>query len=128
MRAKISPLAWDLIRKVTTLEIDRLKLSKLNLQDHNFVHGDCIPADALLESQIRTDPKERWKIYPLYLDHLKTKARSLGLWDLFFHKLYTEGVGLSNLEYAIVAEITGRGKLAPEVGTKMIQLGLTILR
>lgn len=52
---------------------------------------------------------------PPVLEELKAKARSLGLWNLFLGKDYAEGAGLSNLEYALIAELTGRSpKLAPE--------------
>ena len=39
------------------------------------------------------------------------KARSAGLWNLF---LPAES-GLSQLEYAIIAEVTGRSPIAPEI-------------
>lgn len=49
------------------------------------------------------------------MEELKAKARSLGLWNLFLGKEYPEGPGLTNLEYALIAELTGRSpKLAPE--------------
>ena len=45
------------------------------------------------------------------LDDLKAEARKRGLWNLFHHEL----AGLSNLEYASVAEITGWSPvIAPE--------------
>lgn len=57
-----------------------------------------------------------WKqVIPPILEELKTKARALGLWNLFLGRDYTEGAGLTNLEYSLIAEITGRcPKLAPE--------------
>lgn len=54
-----------------------------------------------------------WTTPPL-LDELKNKARSEGLWNLFFPD-NEHGVGLSNLEYAPLAEIMGRISWAPEV-------------
>ena len=48
---------------------------------------------------------------PPVLEELKTEARKRGLWNLFHHELG----GLSNLEYASVAEITGWSPhIAPE--------------
>jgi acyl-CoA dehydrogenase len=48
------------------------------------------------------------------VDELKAKARAEGLWNLFLpDKEY--GAGLTNLEYAPLAEITGRVGWAPEV-------------
>lgn len=52
---------------------------------------------------------------PPVIEELKAKARSLGLWNLFLGKDYAEGAGLSNLEYSLIAELTGRSpKIAPE--------------
>jgi acyl-CoA dehydrogenase len=49
------------------------------------------------------------------LNELKAKARALGLWNLFLAKPYKEGIGLTNVEYAIAAEIMGRSaRIAPE--------------
>ncbi|MDP2271863.1 MAG: acyl-CoA dehydrogenase family protein [Archangium sp.] len=55
----------------------------------------------------------RWRVHPL-VETLKAKARAAGLWNLFLpdEKL---GAGLSTLEYAPIAEATGRSLLAPEV-------------
>lgn len=55
------------------------------------------------------------KVIPPVLEELKAKARSLGLWNLFLGQEYPEGAGLTNLEYSLIAEVTGRcPKLAPE--------------
>ena len=48
------------------------------------------------------------------VDELKTKARAEGLWNLFLPDV-EYGAGLTNLEYAPLAEITGRVPWAPEV-------------
>ena len=48
------------------------------------------------------------------METLKNKAKALGLWNLFLPKQYPEGAGLTNLEYATLAEITGWSTLAPE--------------
>ena len=45
---------------------------------------------------------------------LKRKARALGLWNLFLPKYHAEGPGLTNLEYAHLAEVMGRYPLASE--------------
>lgn len=59
--------------------------------------------------------ENRWKVIPPVLEELKAKARSLGLWNLFLGLSYKEGAGLTNLEYSLIAELTGRSpKLAPE--------------
>ncbi|GAB2688163.1 acyl-CoA dehydrogenase family protein [Kitasatospora kifunensis] len=55
----------------------------------------------------------RWDRPPV-LDELKTKARAQGLWNLFLPHS-PAGAGLTNLQYAPLAEITGRSPfLAPE--------------
>ncbi|HEX2416767.1 MAG TPA: acyl-CoA dehydrogenase family protein [Micromonosporaceae bacterium] len=47
------------------------------------------------------------------MEELKAKARAQGLWNLFLpDERY--GAGLSNVEYAQVAELTGRSFIAPE--------------
>src|SRR4051794_19267107 len=48
------------------------------------------------------------------VEELKARARAEGLWNLFLPES-THGAGLSNLEYAPLAEIMGRVSWAPEV-------------
>ena len=51
---------------------------------------------------------------PPVIDELKAEARSRGLWNLFLPR-HPEGAGLTNLQYAPLAEITGHSpSLAPE--------------
>ena len=54
-----------------------------------------------------------WKSPPL-MDELKEKAKNAGLWNLFLPES-THGAGLTNLEYAPLAEIMGRVFFASEV-------------
>lgn len=57
-------------------------------------------------------------IYPVsFMEDLKTLARAEGLWNLFLPALHDDepGQGLSNLEYAPLAEIMGRVSWASEV-------------
>ena len=54
--------------------------------------------------------------YPPHLDELKELAREAGLWNLFLTLHGTEGgAGLTNVEYAPLAEIMGRTPNAAEV-------------
>ncbi|RUP47656.1 acyl-CoA dehydrogenase/oxidase [Jimgerdemannia flammicorona] len=73
----------------------------------DFVENDCMPAEKVFEAQLGQG-ENRWKVVPPIMEELKTKARSLGLWNLFLTKEYPEGAGLSNLEYALMAEVMGR--------------------
>ena len=56
---------------------------------------------------------QRWTI-PTVMEKLKAQARSAGLWNLFLPDS-KHGLGLSNLDYAPLAEIMGRSLIAPEV-------------
>ena len=56
---------------------------------------------------------QRWTI-PTVMEKLKAQARSAGLWNLFLPDS-KHGSGLSNLDYAPLAEIMGRSLIAPEV-------------
>jgi acyl-CoA dehydrogenase len=58
-------------------------------------------------------PGQRWTIPPV-MEQLKQQARADGLWNLFLPDPQL-GAGLSNLDYAPLAEIMGRSLLAPEV-------------
>jgi len=55
----------------------------------------------------------RWRIAP-EIEALKAKAHAAGLWNLFLPDP-VDGAGLSTLEYAPIAEQTGRSLLAPEL-------------
>jgi acyl-CoA dehydrogenase len=60
---------------------------------------------------------EQWRDgagYPVVMEQLKKRAREAGLWNLF-HPHPVDGAGLSNLEYAPLAEVMGRSLIAPEV-------------
>lgn len=61
------------------------------------------------------NPTNRWKRWP-GLDALKVKAQEAGLWNLFLPNNYGAlSPGLSNLEYAPLAEIMGRVIWSSEV-------------
>ena len=49
------------------------------------------------------------------IEELKAQARERGLWNLFLPPVHEHGAGLTNLQYAPLAEITGRSPwIAPE--------------
>ena len=74
---------------------------------------ECVyPAEATIAEQVRAsgDPHH----HPAAMEELKAEAKSRGLWNLF-HPHPGRGPGLSNVEYAPLAEIMGRSPhIAPE--------------
>ncbi len=61
------------------------------------------------------NPDNRWKRWP-GMEALKVKAKEAGLWNLFLPKSYGDlSPGLTNLEYAPLAEIMGRVLWSSEV-------------
>jgi acyl-CoA dehydrogenase len=86
---------------------ERLRESLLAFMDEHVY-----PAEAVYREQIEAsgDPHH----HPPVMEDLKAEARRRGLWNLFLpHKTqWTDG--LSNLDYAPLAEIMGRSRLAPE--------------
>ena len=77
-----------------------------------FVEREIEPVEADHHRELldRDDP---WVVLPL-IDELKAKARAEGLWNLFLpDERY--GAGLSNVEYAPLAERMGRSMIASEV-------------
>ncbi|WP_441344201.1 MULTISPECIES: acyl-CoA dehydrogenase family protein [unclassified Rhodococcus (in: high G+C Gram-positive bacteria)] len=69
------------------------------------------PAEAVYEQQMLESGDPHFQ--PPIIEDLKKEARSRGLWNLF-HPHPEWGPGLTNLEYAPLAEIMGRSLLAPE--------------
>ncbi|EPQ59538.1 acyl-CoA dehydrogenase NM domain-like protein [Gloeophyllum trabeum ATCC 11539] len=83
-----------------------------------FMHEEILPALKVAHAQLPADPEKRWKTVIPIIEELKVKARKLGLWNLFLSKAHypEHGVPLTNLEYAVMAEILGRGgHFAPQV-------------
>ncbi|MGW3043671.1 acyl-CoA dehydrogenase family protein [Kitasatospora sp. NPDC001159] len=76
-----------------------------------FMDEHVHPAEAVLASQLADPAREPWAV-PRVIAELKTEARKQGLWNLFIPGEH--GAGLTNLQYAPLAEITGRSpQLAP---------------
>ena len=69
-----------------------------------------IEEDYHRELQAQDNP---WVVLPI-IDELKAKTKEAGLWNLFLPDA-EHGPGLSNAEYAPLAEIMGRSFIAPEI-------------
>ncbi len=78
-----------------------------------FMAAHVYPNEALYEQQLHAVPGEVFRV-PAIMDELKAKARAEGLWNLFLPHS-SSGAGLTNLEYAPLAEEMGRVYWAPEV-------------
>ncbi len=76
-----------------------------------FMEEHVYPAESVYHEQILSsgDPHS----HPPVMEELKTEARRRGLWNLF-HPHPDWGPGLTNAEYAPLAEITGASQIAPE--------------
>jgi acyl-CoA dehydrogenase len=67
--------------------------------------------EKVFEEQVRESGNKHF--HPPVMEEMKAKARAEGLWNLFLpDKRY--GAGLTNLEYAPLAEIMGRSLIASE--------------
>ncbi|MFF3372401.1 acyl-CoA dehydrogenase family protein [Streptomyces sp. NPDC002680] len=88
------------------------KAEELRTRMAAFMAEYVLPAEAVYDRQLAEadDPHE----LPPIMRELKEKARAEGLWNLFLaHGDW--GAGLTNLEYAPLAELAGRSVMGPEV-------------
>jgi len=86
------------------------KVEGLREQVADFVNTKVIPVEPVFQSQ-KPDIGP-WDTPPI-IEDLKIEARERGLWNLFLPG--DRGAGLTNLEYAPLAEISGRSPwMAPE--------------
>jgi len=89
------------------------KAQGLHEQLLDFMDQHVYPAESVYAEQVAEaeDPHG----HPPIMEELKAEARRRGLWNLFLPHETEWGGGLSNLDYAPLAEITGRSPaLAPE--------------
>jgi acyl-CoA dehydrogenase len=77
----------------------------------SFMDEHVYPAEAVYAQQLRDsgDPHHQ----PAIMEELKSTARGLGLWNMFLPD-GEHGAGLSNSDYAPLAEILGRSHIASE--------------
>jgi acyl-CoA dehydrogenase len=78
-----------------------------------FMDEHVYPNEARYEAELHGDPNQRFRQPPV-MEELKVIARGLGLWNLFLTNS-ERGPGLTNLDYAPIAEIMGKVHWAPEV-------------
>jgi acyl-CoA dehydrogenase len=89
---------------------EELRERLLSFMDSSVHPAEKVFAGQVAEAAAAGRPWER----PAIIDELKAEARSRGLWNLFLAH-HPEGAGLSNLQYAPLAEITGHSPgIAPE--------------
>jgi len=76
-----------------------------------FMDEHVYPAEAVYDAQLREagDPHHQ----PQVIEELKSKARDAGLWNMFLPDP-EHGAGLSNSDYAPLAEVLGRSRIASE--------------
>jgi acyl-CoA dehydrogenase len=93
----------------------------------SFVSDRVVPAEREMLADLadrRGRGEDPWAVHPI-VEQLKAEARADGLWNLFLPEGHDRGYaakygtdggrGLSNVDYAAVAEETGRSQLAPLV-------------
>ena len=86
------------------------RVVELSAQLEAFMESHVYPAEPVYREQVAADP---WA-QPAVVEELKAEARRRGLWNLFLPDA-EHGAGLTNTEYAPLAEITGRSLwLAPQ--------------
>ncbi|RZS90466.1 acyl-CoA dehydrogenase family protein [Aquimarina brevivitae] len=83
------------------------KVVALQQQVTSFFEEHILPIEEEVNKYVY-DPKHLWQPWP-GMEDLKSKAKAAGLWNLFLPKSYGDlSPGLTNLEYAPLAEIMGR--------------------
>jgi acyl-CoA dehydrogenase len=97
---KFSPFAKETLAKL----VDFARVSKIfswiafpfSLRRQNELE----PARRVWQAQLPDDPVQRWKTVIPITEELKSKAKRLGLWNLFLSKTHypEHGVPLTNLE------------------------------
>jgi len=91
------------------------RVKELILQVSKFMDEHIWPAEEVYASQMDAFREEGnpWRVPPI-LEELKSKAKAQGLWNFFLPESQN-GFGLTNLEYAPLAEILGKVGFASEV-------------
>jgi acyl-CoA dehydrogenase len=88
-----------------------MRTSEILARLEDFMAARVLPAEAAYEEERLAAGNPHCQ--PAVMEELKAEARELGLWNLF-HPDPELGPGLSNVEYAPVAELLGRSRIASE--------------
>jgi len=81
-----------------------------DFMDKHVYPAEAVYNEQMSEARAKGNP---WIVVPVVED-LKAKAKAQGLWNLFLNES-SHGAGLTNLEYAPLAEMMGRVGFASEV-------------
>ena len=88
------------------------KVKELITRVSDFMDNYIYPVENEMHEQVKIN---QWTTPPL-MEELKAKAKAEGLWNLFLPVSYGKySAGLTNLEYAPLAEVMGKVMWAPEV-------------
>jgi acyl-CoA dehydrogenase len=87
------------------------KVNELAARVRAFMDAEIYPNEGRFHAEVASG--DRWQPLAL-IEELKVKAQKAGLWNLFL-PASTRGAGLTNTEYAPLAEIMGRVPWASEV-------------
>jgi len=88
------------------------KVKELINRVTSFMDEHVFPVEEEMHDLVAQDP---WST-PSLMEELKAKAKAQGLWNLFLPVAYGKySAGLTNLEYAPLAEIMGKVMWGPEV-------------
>jgi acyl-CoA dehydrogenase len=97
------------------------KTKELQARLQKFMDDNVYPNEKTYKQQLQanTEAGKRWTPLPV-IEELKKKARAAGLWNLFLpvdsaHASGYSGAGLTNQEYAPLAEMMGRVPWSSEV-------------
>ena len=90
------------------------RTEELRGQLQAFIDEHILPAEKVFEEQAAelASQGRGWERPPV-MEDLKAAARKQGLWNLFLAH-HPQGAGLTNLQYAPLAELSGRSFLTPE--------------
>ncbi|GLQ06827.1 acyl-CoA dehydrogenase family protein [Sneathiella chinensis] len=88
------------------------RAEELRARVEAFMNEHVYAAEEAYKAHTET-ADDRWSIPPI-IEELKAKAKAEGLWNLFLAEFNDYGAGLSNLEYAPLAEIMGRSPIGAE--------------